>query len=206
MLALSTSAVCVRTAPTPSHAYWVSSDSSYYSPNVRLRASISRNGATLTVVLDSGIIAAPGTFTPEAPVMMRKLYLTGYVAASSASPMGLVRGNPARFADRRGWKAIAESDSVPVAEQLRFGEGHAIGPVQLHVRNAPKGDGTHWLVLGISGQAVDLRIPFEANSGLRAGAPGVRRLQVYACSERDLAGQLDTARSNGMRRAYSLVC
>ena len=206
-LLVSASAGCVRTAPTPLPTYPVSSDSSQYSPNVQLRVATARDGATtLAVFLDSGVIAVPGAFTPESPVMMRDLYVTGYVATSNPIPTGLARGDPARFADRRGWRAIAESDSMLLVEQLRFGERRAIRPVRLQVRDAPSGDGTYWLVLGISGQSVDLRIPFDENGGLRAGAPGGRRLQVYACSDRDLNGQVDTARSNAMRRAYGLAC
>jgi hypothetical protein len=77
--------------------------------------------------------------------------------------VGLVRGEPARFADRRGWKALAESDSVLLVEQPRFGERRIIRSVRLQVRDAPRGDGAHWLVLDISGQSVDLRIPFDEN-------------------------------------------
>jgi hypothetical protein len=138
--------------------------------------------------------------------MMRNLYVTAYVAAPNTTPMGFVREEYAQFADRRGWKVVAESDSALIAPQLRFGEQRAIRGLRLGVRNAPIEMKSRWVVLGISGQSVDLRVAFDTTKGLRPGAPGRRPVQVYACSDRDLAGQLDTARSNELRRAYGVVC
>jgi hypothetical protein len=197
---------CVRTAPVPALAYWVSSDSSQYSPVVHLRVAPMRSGATILVRFDSGAITVPGTLTASSPVMMHNLYLTAYVAVANRTPLGLVREDTAGGGDRRGWRAVAESDSVLIADRLRFGERLAIQFAPLEVNNVPSSTTSQWLVLRISGESVDLRIPFDTNGPLRAGAPGARRLRVYACSDRDLAGQLDSARSNGLRRAYGLSC
>jgi hypothetical protein len=186
--------------------YWVSSDSSQYSPSVHTLVATSREGRTVVVVLDSGVIAVPGSFAPDSPVMMRNLYLTAFIAVPNTTSVSLVRDDSARFADRRGWRAVAESDSVLVAAQLRFGEHVAIRSVQLRVSDSPPGERGQWLVIGISGQSVDLRVPFDETGGLRAGSPGVRRLQVYACGDRNVAGEVDTARSRGLRRAYGVSC
>lgn len=207
VLLLSAPVACVRTTPRPALAYWVSSDESQYSPNVRVRVSTVRDGSSLTVMLDSGGVAVPGSFTAESPVMMRDLYLTAYIASPNVTPMGLVRDNPARFAERRGWQVVAQSDSTVLVDQLRFGERRVIRSVILRMDESSVTTGAHWLVLGITGESVDLRVAVdEKSSGLRVGPPGNRRVQVYACSDRDLGGQLDTARSHAMRRAYGLLC
>jgi hypothetical protein len=205
-LAESLLAGCARTTPGPLPIYWVSSDSSQYSPSVRALVATSREGRAVVVVLDSGVIAVPGRYAPDSPVMMRNLYLTAYIAAPNTTPVSLVRDDSARFADRRGWRAVAESDSVLVATQLRFGERVAIRSVRLPMSDPSDGDRARWLVLGISGQSVDLRMQFDETGGLRAGSPGGRRLQVYACGDRNVAGQVDTARSRGLRRAYGVSC
>ncbi len=205
-LVMVAAAACARIAPVPSPDYWLSSDSSQYSPTVRLRVATVRDGGSLTVLLDSGVVAVPGTFSGQGPVMIRSLYVTAYVAASNSEPMGLVRDDHGRFADRRGWRAVAESDSILIADSMRFGERLAVSPIRLRLNNVPAGDDGRWLVLGLSGQTVDLRIAFDERSGLRAGAPGARRLQVYACSDRELTGRVDTLRSRAMRSAYGLLC
>ena len=197
---------CSHTAPQPPSGYWVSSDSSRYSPVVRVHVVASQGAGGFDVVLDTGVVAVPGVLTAASPVMMHDLYITAYVATPNAAPAGLVREDPAQFADRRGWRAVAQSDSVLLASRLRFGEQRTVPPLRLRLANAPPADHSHWLVLGVSGQSVDLRVPFDESSGLRAGGPGIRRLQVYACSDRDLDGQIDTARSKGMRQAYGLLC
>jgi hypothetical protein len=197
---------CARSAPQPPSGYWVSSDSSQYSPVVRVHIVASQGAGGYDVVLDTGTVEVPGVLAAASPVMMHDLYITAYVATPNAAPVGLVRDDPAQFADRRGWRAVAQSDSVLLASQLRFGEERTVPLLRLRLVNAPTTDHSHWLVLGVSGQSVDLRIPFDESSGLRPGGPGIRRLQVYACSDRDLDGQIDTARSKGMRRAYGLLC
>jgi hypothetical protein len=198
-------ASCVRTAPTPQFSYWISSDASQYSPAARFHVVSMTDGSRLRVIIDSGMVTVPGAFTAQSPPLMNKLYLTAYLATTNIAPMGRATSDSIQYADRRGWRALAASDSLLLIDQLRYGEQRPIGDVQLTLSAVSAAEGPRWLVFRISGNAVDLRIPYDERGALRVGPPGTR-IRVYACSDRDLRGQVDTTRSNALRRAYGLLC
>lgn len=196
---------CLRTAPVPLVGYWVSSDASQYSPVVTLRVVSSRRGSSLQIEIDSGTLTVPGAFPPPAPLAMTNLYLTAYIAATNFGPMALALPDSLRFPDRRGWRAVSNSDSIRLTDQLRYGERQSVGGIRLAMSLPSATDGPLWLVFRISGKVVDHRIPFDERGALRVGGLG-STTRVYACGDRDLMGQLDTVRSNGLRRAYGLLC
>ena len=196
---------CVRTAPVPQPGYWVSSDASQYSPVVRFRVVSSIVGSQVRVVIDSGVVSVPGVLTPESPRVMNNLYLTAYVAVANVGPMAKATGDSVQYADRRGWRAVATSDSLPFIDHLRYGEQRPISDIHLTMSTASIPDGPLWLVFRISANVVDLRLRFDPRGALTVGPPG-SRVRVYACSDRDLSGQADSVRSNAMRRAYGLLC
>ncbi len=196
---------CVRTAPVPQAGYVVSSDASHYSPVTTLRIVPSREGSQLLIELDSGTLVVPGNFAQPAPIAVTNLYLTAYIAATNTGPMALALPDSLRFPDRRGWRAVATSDSIQLTDQLRYGERQQVGRHRLAMSLPAVTEGPLWLVFRISGKVVDHRMQFDERSGMRVGALG-GTTRVYACSDRDLMGQLDTARSNGLKRAYGLTC
>ncbi|HEY9225630.1 MAG TPA: hypothetical protein VIP11_03215 [Gemmatimonadaceae bacterium] len=196
---------CVRTAPAPSAGYWVSSDSSHYSPVVRLRVTAAARGNQLYLLVDSGSLAVPGPFTPDSPIVLTKLYLTAYLATSNRGPLALATADSVRFADRRGWRASAASDSVLLADYLRFGERRPVHRTEIRMPLPSAEPGT-WLVFRLSAKVVDRWLPFDPRSAaLTVGRPG-GDIRVYACSDRDLAGRVDSARANGLRRSYGALC
>jgi hypothetical protein len=136
---------------------------------------------------------------------MTDIYLTAYIATLNVGPLALAIPDSARFSDRRGWRAIATSDSIPLVAQLRYGEHRSIHDLRLSLPLPRPTDSSAWLVFRISGRVVDRRLDYPPRGVPRVGPVG-GTTRVYACSDRDLRGSLDTARSNGLRRAYGLVC
>ncbi len=203
VLALSETS-CVRTAPEPQTGYLVSSDGSQYSPTARFQVTSRRDRGGLRLDIDSAVVTVPGNFAAPAPLALRSVYLTAYVATPNERPMALALPDTGRFPDRRGWRALSGSDSVLLMDELRHGERRWLGRLHLTVP-LPAGEAPSWLVFRISGKVVDHRIAVDERSGLRVGAPG-GSTRVYVCSERDLLGQLDSARSDGLRRSYNLLC
>ncbi len=197
---------CTRTAPVPQIGYWISSDASQYSPVVAFRVLVTRDVNRLHIAIDTGTLTVPGDFAAPAPVAITDLYLTAYIATHNVGPLALaLLPDSLRFPDRRGWRAVTSSDSVPLAPELSFGERRSIDHLQLTLAVPPGTDPSAWLVFRISGKVVDHRLKFEPRGALRVGQLG-STTRVYACSDRDLRGEVDTARSNGLRRAYGLLC
>jgi hypothetical protein len=67
MLALT---ACIRTAPQPVAQYWVSSDSSQYSPVAHFLVHATAVGAGLSIAIDSASIAIPGAQVPNDSVLL----------------------------------------------------------------------------------------------------------------------------------------
>ena len=195
---------CMRTAPEPRIGYVVSSEGSQYSPAATFQVVSTRDGSGLTVDVDSAVVTVPGNFATPAPLALRNVYLTAYIATRNDHPMALALPDTGRFPDRRGWRAVSGSDSVLIAEDLRHGERRSLSPLHLTLPMAVTASPV-WLVFRISGKVVDHRMAFDERGGLRVGPPG-GSTRVYVCSERDLLGQVDSVRSNGLRQAYNLLC
>lgn len=196
---------CARTAPVPQIAYWVSSDASQYSPVASLRIRSARDGSRLRIAIDTGVISVPGEYVSPAPLAITDLYLTAYVATRNVGPLALALPDSLRFPDRRGWRAVATGDSIPLAPDIRYGERRSVERLLFTVTLPSGTEQSDWLVFRISGKVVDHRLRFDPRGALQVGPLG-EMTRVYACSDRDLTGQVDTARSNGLRRAYGLLC
>jgi len=162
-----------------------------------------RGNNTLRIRVDSGVVAVPGQVTTDAPVVLTNLYAVAYLATTNRGPLALATIDTVRFADRRGWVAVGASDSVRLAGYLRFGERRSVGAeFDFPSDSAP----AHaWLVFRLSAKVVDRWLPFDPSGPLRVGRSG-GSVHVYACSDRDITGQVDSARANGLRRAYGAVC
>jgi hypothetical protein len=195
---------CIRTGPKPVAWYWVASDSSQYSPAVRFRVTSAVLDSGVQVLIHGGTITLPGVLTADAPPLMSHLHVTALLAALEVA--GTTRVSAGRSADFRGWRPIAMSDSVLVAEELRYGEQREVGVTRLWIpvqrsltHEAP------WLVLRITGNTVELRPPPGP------GMPPIRRdlrggVRVYACGDYTITGLLDRARVRSLREAYGVAC
>jgi hypothetical protein len=80
---------CAHVRPAPS-GYNVSSERSDYSPTVRLAVALpllspTSNTDGITVVIDSGVLSAPGARTADTRPVMRNLYLTALLATAARS-------------------------------------------------------------------------------------------------------------------------
>jgi hypothetical protein len=212
-LVIATSALtaCVHTAPTPAtSAYWVTSDSSLYTPVTRFRARVDVHPERLVVIVDSTTVAVPGEAIPGAPPLMSDLYLSAIVAvadSTSRSVVSRIEGNSRHsMADRRGWTPLAASDSVLLVPELRYGETASLPTIALTIPGAFTNDPrTLWLIFRIDGNTVELSAPLHAGGAVqRRDLPG--GVRVYACGDRDLLGQLDPMRARALKHAYGIGC
>ena len=109
----------------------VSSEQSDYSPAVRLAvalpmAPLVSSSDTLTVVIDSAVITAPGAVSSDTTPVMRDLYITALLAIRAA-PVRATNGPP------EPWHAIATGDSVLLADALHLRVPRAVGHLVLRV-------------------------------------------------------------------------
>jgi hypothetical protein len=193
---------CAHVRPAPG-GHNVSSERSDYSPTVRLALRLpvlptAPSGDTLTIVIDSGVVSAPGAPAADTLPIMRRLYLTALLAVP-APP-----GNAARPVEP--WLDVAQSDSVLVAEALRLGERRALGGIRLRLaRPAAVDPASAWLVFRITGAAMtrEVHLPDGRTVAPKSVAGGVR---VYACADWTLAGYVDRRRAAALRRAYTGAC
>ena len=200
-------AACVRTAPLPSPSYWVSSDSSQYSPVARFRVRTDAADREIRVLIDSGTLSIQGEPIPDAPPLMSGLYLTAILAVPDTGSLEVVRPGVGRSGgDRRGWHPIAESDSALGLGQLRYGERAPLPELEFRIRlDASPPPGPLWIVFHISGNTVELAAPLAAGGNARRrDLPG--GVQVYACGDHDVRGQLDLERVRALKRAYGIAC
>lgn len=203
---MAVAAACIRTRPEPSVSYWVTSDSSVYSPVARFRVAPSMQGDQLRIRLDSGSLSVPGDQALNAPPLMSKLYLTAFLAVLDSSGFAAVSTGRGQFQERRGWRPIASSDSVLVVDELHYGERRPFSPLDLVIRDTAQSPAEPlWLVFRVSGNTVLISAPPAP------GAPPDRRdhpggVNVYVCGDRDVAGRLDPPRAVALKRAYGLSC
>lgn len=182
----------------------ISSERSDYSPAVRLAVALPLSvadtaGDSLTIVIDSAVVTAPGARASDTTPVMRDLYIAALLATHGQS------------ADRSGqlptpWLALAASDSVPLLDALHLGVPTHGGPVRLHVTRPPALDPTKtWLVFRITGTAISNAVRDASGQIIpTTGRPhGVR---VFACADWNLAGYLDRARAKSLARAYNAAC
>ena len=197
---------CVHTAPAPSAGSWVTSDSSQYSPVARFRVLTRLDSTAIRATIDSGSLTVPGEMVPSSPPIMGPLYLTAILAVPDSGSMAIVTPAAGRApAERRGWHPLANSDSVLLLTQLRYGERAPFPDLRLLVQSERIPAGPSWIVYKISGNAVEMIAPLVAGGSFqRRDHPGAVR--VYACGDRDLRGTLDSARAASLRRAYGIAC
>ena len=205
-LVLAVAGACVRTAPEPSVSYWVTSDSSLYSPEARFRVTPRMEPGELRVRLDSGSLSVPGDQALNAPPLMSKLYLTAFLAVLDSSGFAAVSTGRGQFQERRGWRPIASSDSVLVVNELHYGERRSVSPLDLVIRDTAQSSAEPlWLVFRISGNTVLIDPPTAPGGApVRRDHPG--GVNVYVCGDRDVAGRLDPPRATALKRAYGLSC
>jgi hypothetical protein len=184
--------------------YNVSSERSNYSPTLRLAVALpllphTANVDSLTVVIDSGVVSAPGPRTADTVAIMRNLYMTALLATATHSAghaKGLVEP----------WLAVAESDSVPIADALRLGDRRVVRNIRLRIAYPVAVDPARtWLVFRITGAAMtkEVHLPDGRVVAPKRVTGGVR---VFACADWSLAGYVDRRRTTALARAYSAVC
>ena len=194
---------CAHLQPVAT-GYNVSSERSDYSPNLRLAVALpllppAPGVDSLTVVIDSGVLSAPGPRSADTVPIMRNLYMTALLATvtrSAERAKGLVEP----------WLAVAESDSVPVADALRLGERRAVRRIRLRIAYPVAIDPARtWLVFRITGAAMtkEVHLPDGRVVAPKSVAGGVR---VFACADWSLAGYVDRHRATALARAYSAAC
>ena len=99
------------------------------------------------------------------------------------------------------WRALAWSDSVPLADRLRYGEFRSVSPHAFHV---PLSDSQAvagaWLGFSITGDAVNPRASTSAQRLMRGG------VRVFVCDPVQLRGGSDASRVERLRESYSAAC
>lgn len=182
----------------------VSSERSDYSPAVRLAVALPLSvadtaGDSLTIVIDSAIVTAPGAQSSDTTPVMRDLYIAALLATRGQS------------GDQSGqlptpWLALAASDSVRLVDALHFGVPTRAGPLRLRVPRPPALDPTRtWLVFRITGMAITNAVRLASGQII----PTTRRpggVRVFACADWNLAGYLDRGRAKSLARAYNAAC
>lgn len=191
-------------------AYWVTSDSSQYTPVARFRVRVDLQRDHLVVIVDSATVTVPGELVPAAPPLMSNLFLSAIVAVADSTSLATVsriQGNARHpVADRRGWRPLASSDSVLLLRELRYGETASPPPTVLTIDGTFANDSrTLWLIFRIGGSTVELTPPDKAGEPIRRrDLPG--GVRVYVCGDRDLLGRLDPLRARALKQAYGIAC
>jgi hypothetical protein len=184
--------------------YNVSSERSDYSPTVRLAvalplAPLGKSGDTVTVVIDSAVITAPGARAADTLPVMRNLYITALLATNA--PERDKRGPPAA-----PWLAVAVGDSALLTEALRLGEYQRLRGFQLHIPFPNALDRARtWLIFRVTGVAVTREIEL-ADGRLIAAKQVAGGVRVFACADWTLAGYVDRVRARSLALAYTAAC
>ena len=186
-----------RVGPGPN----VSSESSDYSPTIQLTVSLTpllSRPDSIVVLIDSGTVKAPGVQPPKTPAAMSNLYLTAFLATPTRSPV--------RDASTPPWAAVAESDSVHIADSLRLGETQRLPALRFAVpRPQPFDASVASLVFRITGKAATIEIRLADGRAIAAAAGG-GKIRVYACADWTLDGFVLERRRKALRRAYNAAC
>lgn len=177
----------------------MSSEQSDYSPVVRLFGVVVAEPDSIRIVVDSGRLIVPGNKMHQAPATMRDLYITAMIAlpgASQDTEQGLLRP----------WRAVAESDSVVLADSLYRGDTTAIPHMAFSIRRQPEFNAQRgWVMFRVSGAAITLPARL-VNGPLLPSQIVPGGVRVFVCSERSIAGRSDAARSARMQASYSSAC
>ena len=179
----------------------VSSESSDYSPTARLAVSLEALLArpdSVIIFVDSGSISAPGIQPPTAPADMSNLY----IAALLTTPTRGVIRDPST----PPWSAIAESDSIRIADSLRLGETRRLRAMRFSLPRSATLDPKHMLlVFRITGNASTDDIHL-ADGRVIAAKANAGKVRVFACAAWTLDGFVDEQRAQGLAKAYSAAC
>ena len=194
---MATLAACAgraRIAPGPN----ISSERSDYSPSLRLAVSVKpllSQPDSIVVSIDSGVITAAGVQSPELPAEMRNLYISALVTRRTVSA--------ARDARTQPWSALAESDSILIADSLRLGETRTLQKIRFALARPKALDPSAAnLVFRITGIAIDEHANGRVTRPLMRGA----RIRVYACSDWTLDGFVDERQQKALAQAYNSAC
>jgi hypothetical protein len=203
LFAILVGAGCMHAPIAKEPGYWISSDSSLYSPAARMRVGAQVMGGKVRVHVYAGTLTVPGELMANSPPLMSDLYLTALLATSGSS-VASVDGKAS--SDRRAWRLVAASDSALVAKEIRYGETLPVSPLTLEVplTTAPA-DRPLWIVYRIRGKTVEM-LPPDHPGGSPIRRPGRSDVLVYACGDRDIRGRRDSERSAGLREAYGISC
>lgn len=198
-LALSLLAGCLHPHQPPS-PWNVSSVESDYSPTLRAAAVIVRGEPddSLTVRIDSGIVAVPGQLRSGGRAIMRDLTLTALIVAAPAGGVD-TSGVP------RPWTPLAASAPASLADSMRYGEQSPIGSYEFRLPPPAGADGARWLVLRIDGTTIGDSVRLQ-NGGVLPARNVVGGVRVFACAAWNLDGRTDRARAAAMRRRYTSAC
>lgn len=205
LLTVLAASACIRTAPSPVPGYWISSDSSQYSPIARFRVRSTLSPAAVSIAIDSGSLAIPGDPIPNVPPLMSDLYMTAILVVPDSGTLTEVQPNGKRISDRRGWRPLATSDSILVLSQLSYGDRTSFPMLRMNIPLSELPSSPAWLVFRITGNTVEIDAP------LTPGGPLRRRdlrggLQVYVCGASDITGRLDDTRGSSLKKAYGIAC
>ena len=124
---------------------------------------------------------------------MEHLYLRAFVAVDLDSSAALA-------VREHAWRAVAWSDSIPLAGQMRYGEVSTIPAETLHLTLDAAGPLSNaWLGFAVTGDAVNSRQATTAQRLIRGG------VRVYACEHSQLNGS-QTLRAVRLQSAYTAAC
>lgn len=204
VVALFPALACAHVKRAPP-GYNVSSERSDYTPSLRLAVAVpvvdtAGGRASLIVAIDSGIITAVGGGgeSSDTVAVMGELHLTALLVTAPSTSRGDGPPSP--------WRAVAQSDSVRIADALRLGEPHAIPRIQLSMEtHVPIDPRQTWLVFRVTGGAMtkEITMPDGKLIPARRVPGGVR---VFACADWSLAGYVDRKRAKALARAYNAAC
>lgn len=196
-IALAVATACVRSLQNvaPSLCPGICSEGSTYSPTLRLFVTTTLSADALVVHLDSGIVRVPGAATSsDSPPLMEHLYLRAFVAVDLDSSAALA-------VREHAWRAIAWSDSIPLAGQMRYGEVGTIPTETLRLTlTATRPLSQEWLGFAVTGDAVNSRTATPAQRLIRSG------VRVYACDQSQLNGSQNVSRTVRLQSEYSGAC
>jgi hypothetical protein len=163
---------------------------------MRLFVTTTPEARSVSVILDSGTVRVPGSISGSAdgPSLMEHLFIRAFVAVD-------LEPREANTVREHAWRALAWSDSLPLADRLRYGESRIVSPHAFHVplsdRQTVAGA---WLGFSITGDAVN---PRASTSAQRLMHGGVR---VFVCDPVPLRGGSDASRVERLRESYSAAC